>query len=136
MGSGVLRPTTIALNGLILTFSACLIYFVFVYYPSVAQSVRLELPLKRLFADKAVVEADRFPIVTKEFRISYESDSSLYYVFVAGETLDGYVENKSAAQLSLKNTLQTDSLCELKVIYSSGSSLELSGQYKSTSGCN
>lgn len=136
MGVSVFKSMGIALQLLILVFSFCLIYFTFVYYPSVANNITLSLPFKNIFVDKVVVNAEGFPIETNDYKITYETDSSLYYVFVQGDSIDEYVENKLAAQLALKNTLQADSLCDLKIIYTSSNQLEVGSELAATSGCN
>lgn len=136
MGSGILKPTVIALQGLILVFSVSLIYFTFVYYPRVAGQIRLTVPFSNLFVDKVVAGGESFPVETTSYKITYERGSSLYYVFVQGSTLSQYVENKLAAQLALKNTLQADTLCDLNIIYSSVSRLEIPKEYTITSNCD
>lgn len=131
----VLKYSGIALNGLIFVFSVCLLYFVFVYYPNVVKNVRFELPIGQLFAKEVVVDASAFPVISDNFRIDYEEASGLYYVHAAGETVEKFVVNKQAAELSLKNALQTDTLCGQKIIYTAPSSLKGADQYKTTSGC-
>lgn len=135
MGSGVFRPATLALNFLILVFSVSFFYFAFVYYPKAAETARFENPIKNLFKEKVVVSADHFPIVADGFRVTYESESSLYYVFVGGSTISEYVENKASAQFALKNALQSETLCDYKVIYSSTKLEDLADEYKVTTGC-
>jgi len=135
MGTSVNKSMGYAIQALILVFSLCLVYFTFVYYPSVAHKISLSLPFKNIFVDKVVVGAENFPIQTANYRISYATDSSLYYVFVQSATVDKYVENKLAAQLALKNTLQSDSLCDFKIIYTSSVRLELDEGQTQTSGC-
>ncbi|MEK7581489.1 MAG: hypothetical protein AAB512_04345 [Patescibacteria group bacterium] len=136
MDERLLRPSTLALQGLILVFSLCLIYFTFVFYPSVVKEKKFAINFKTPFSSKVVAGAETFPVVTSDYKITYSKDSGIYYMLVQGASIDKYVENKAAAQLTLKNSLSSESLCSEKVIYSSASSLDLPEEYKSTSNCN
>ncbi len=125
----------VAFQGLILVFFAVLVYFTLIYYPNSLNKASLSVTFKPFFKDKVVVNTANFPLVTDSYKITYASDSNLYYVFVEGSTLPVYIDNKLAAQLSLKNTLSLESLCSLKIIYMSVSQIELDQKYTRTSGC-
>ena len=135
MEERLIRPSTIALQVLILVFSFCLIWFTFVAYPTIVKERSFALNFTP-FAPKVVVNAESFPIKTVDYRITREEGSGLYYVIVEGKALDAYVENKNAAQLALKNALASESLCKQKIIYASSAGLQLSGEYTTTSNCN
>ncbi len=106
------------------------------YYPSALSKASLGIAFEPFTKDKVIVNTGDFPVVTDGYKITYASDSDLYYVFLDGSTLPEYIENKVAAQLSLKNILSLETLCNLKVIYASSADLELDQEYTRTSGCN
>ena len=136
MDENLAKPVTIAIQGLILIFALCLVWFVFVYYPGIVRDKNFLLNFQQPFTNKVVAAGASFPIQTKDYRVTYESASNLYYVFLNGSTVNEYVDNKNAAELVLKNALSVETLCSVKVIYSSTSSLDVPAQYKSAPGCN
>lgn len=135
MEESVFKPSTIALQALILIFSFCLIWFAFVTYPKIVKEKSFALSLNP-FTPNVVANVDSFPIKTASYRVTHETGSGLYYVIVEGKAVDTYVENKNAAQLALKNALAVESLCKEKIIYASSAQLQLPGDYTTTSNCN
>lgn len=135
MEEKLIRPSTVALQLLILIFAFCFIWFTFVAYPTIVKEKSFALSFNPFKAD-VVANTDNFPIKTDFYRITHEEGSGLYYVIVEGKALDSYVEYKNAAQLALKNALASESLCKQKIIYASSAGLQLSGEYTTTSNCN
>lgn len=120
-----------ALQLSVLVFTLALVYFAFVYYPSaVRQYKQSSIPgQKPLVAPVSAVTA-KFPIETKNYRITYDEKSNTYYAFITGSKLDAYLLNRNSAQLTLKNALSAETLCTHNVIYASSENLEIPDQYK------
>lgn len=135
MEERLIKPSTIALQMLILIFAFCFIWFTFVAYPKIVKEKSFALTFAP-FTPEVVANVDSFPIKTASYRITHETASGLYYVIVEGKALDAYVENKNAAQLALKNALASESLCKQKIIFVSSVGLQLPGEYATTSNCN
>lgn len=123
------------LQGSILIFSAALVYFAFVYYPrTIRQYESGNFPVQKPFIAPVSAVSVNFPIETDAFRITYETDSESYFVFVGGESLNEYLSNQNGAQLALKSALSAESLCSYNVVYISSANLEVPDRYKD-SGC-
>ncbi len=136
MEENLAKPATVAIQGLILVFAFCLIWFAFVYYPGITHDRNFLQTLKAPFQKKIVASSSSFPIETKNYRITYEQGSNLYYVFLSGDSVNVYVENKNVADLALKNALSVETLCSVKVIYASSANIAVPAQYRNTSNCN
>lgn len=134
MDERIMKPLTIGVQFLILVFAICLVWFTLVYYPDVVRGHKFAFNFVPSI-EKASASGHTFPIDTKNYRISYESGSNLYYAFIQGDTLAQYVENKNAAQLALKNSLEDETLCQENIIYASVSRLNIPEEYRNTSNC-
>ena len=118
-------------------FTGVFLFFMALYWPMLmanrTPTVRENFSLlNNVRAD----DMSGFPITTKEYKISYESRSDTYYVFVAGSTVAQFVENKNSAQLALKNKLMEETLCRKQIIYSSTSGISIPTEFKTTTGCH
>ena len=119
------------LQGSILIFSAALVYFAFVYYPqTIRQYESGNLPVQKSLVAPVSAVSVSFPIETKVYRITYETDSQSYFVFVSGQTLDQFLANQNGARLALKSALSADSLCSYSVVYISSSNLQIPQENK------
>lgn len=123
------------LQGSIVILTIMLFWFAFVYYPKMTydlQSGKI-LPKPTIFTP-VVAQGSRLP-ETPNYRVSYESRSGTYYVFVKGKSLQEFVFNRDNAKLALKNALSTDRLCSFNVIYVASSKLSVPQKYLDNLDC-
>lgn len=116
-------------------FSLALVYFAFVYYPKAVDQYKDAVLPQKPFFPPVVAKNEAFPIETEAYRIVFEESADTYYVFVAGKTLDVYMDNKHAADLALKNALNEMSLCNYAVIYTPTEKLNVPQKYQTRPGC-
>ncbi len=124
------------LQGSIAVFAIALFWFAFIYYPKTVydlQSGKI-IPKPTVFKP-AVAQGTNLPVETANYRISYESRSGTYYVFVNGNNLEEFVYNRDNAKLALKNALSSDKLCSYNVIYVSTAKLSIPQKYLDNSDC-
>lgn len=124
------------LQGSIAVFAIALFWFAFIYYPKITyglQSGRI-IPKPTVFAP-AVAQGSKLPVETANYRVSWESRSGTYYVFVNGKNLEEFVFNRDNAKLALKNALSAGKLCSFNVIYVSTSKLSIPQKYLDNSDC-
>ncbi|GEM_PF-3616856 len=117
-------------------FAVLLFWFAFIYYPKMAYDLQSgkTLPKPTVFTP-AVAQGSRLPVETPNYRVSYESRSGTYYVFVNGKNLEEFVYMRDNAKLALKNALSTDKLCSFSVIYVSVAKLSVPQKYLDNSDC-
>lgn len=124
------------LQGSIAVFAIALFWFAFIYYPKMTydlQNGRI-IPKPTVFTP-AVAQGANLPVETANYRVSWESRSGTYYVFVNGKGLEEFVYNRDNAKLALKNALSADKLCGYNVIYVSTSKLSIPQRYLDNSDC-
>ena len=120
----------------ILSFTLALVYFAFVYYPSVINKFKSgNIPAAQPIFTPVIATAESFPIQTNNYRMTFEEGSETYYVFIYGATLDRYLLNKNSAQLSLKNILAEDSICGYNVVFTSEENIQIPPQYLGNPNC-
>lgn len=128
--------SSLFLQGSIAVFAIALFWFSFIYYPKMAydySSGRI-LPKPTVFTP-AVAQSSKLPVETPNYRVSWESRSGTYYVFVNGKNLEEFVFNRDNAKLALKNALSTEKLCSFNVIYVSAAKLSVPQKYLDNSDC-
>ena len=115
----------------VVVMTLALVWFAFVYYPKVTSEYKTGavLPKKTLYKP-VYAQSTKFPIETSAYRIVYEQKSQTYYVIVAGQKLDEYVFNRDNAKLALKSALSLENLCNLNVIYTSSTGLEIPKEFQ------
>lgn len=119
----------------ILAFGASLVWFAFVYYPKVLDKYKnVPLPTSQSIG-KVSANFSGFPIETTQFRITYEAKPNSYYVFVEGDSLPAFVDNKNRAILALKSALSVESICKLNIFYVSAQRLEVPDNLKISPNC-
>ena len=134
--AGVGRAYTAILQISILVFGASLAWFAFIYYPKVVDRYKnVPLPSTQKFGNVSA-SFSGFPIETKNYRVTYEAKPNSYYVFVEGEDLPAFVDNKNWAILALKSTLSVESVCKLNIFYVSAARLEIPDNLKLSPNCN
>lgn len=124
------------LQGSVVVLGAVLFWFAFVYYPKVVTDFKLGkvLPEKTVF-HPVVASSYSFPVTTSAYKIDYAQKSGIYYVSVAGTTLQEYVFNRDNAKLALKTAISSTSLCNVNVVYVSSSGLDVSARYRAAKDC-
>lgn len=136
-GDGLKRVYTVVIQLSIVVFTGSLLWFAFAYYPKVINKYKnVPLPIVSSTSGKVSASYSGFPIETNAFRITYEGGSNSYYVFVEGDNLPTFVENKNSAILALKTTLSVDSACKLNIFYVSVQKLKINESLKTTPNCN
>ena len=134
--AGLGRTYTAILQISILVFGASLAWFAFIYYPKVVDRYKnVPLPSTQKFGNVSA-SFSGFPIETKNYRVTYEAKPNSYYVFVEGEDLPAFVDNKNRAILALKSTLSVESVCKLNIFYVSAARLEIPDNLKLSPNCN
>ena len=119
----------------ILAFGALLVWFAFVYYPKVIDKYKnVPLPTSQS-SGKVLANFSGFPIETVQFRITYEAKPNSYYVFVEGDSLPTFVDNKNRAILALKSVLSVESVCKVNIFYVSVQRLEIPDNLKISPNC-
>lgn len=121
----------------IFAFTFVFAWFVFVYYPTIVREFKSgKIPQARLVPTAVASDVTRFPIqLAGYYTIEHDVKSPNYYAFIGGSNLAEYVNNKIAAELSLKNALSEDSLCRVNIIFSSTAGLSVPDQYKKVTRC-
>lgn len=121
----------------IFAFTFAFAWFVFVYYPTVVRDFKSgNIPQAHLIPTAVASNVTKFPIqLAGYYSIEHDFKSVNYYAFIGGSNMAEYVNNKIAAELSLKNALSEDSLCNINIIFSSGTGLSVPDQYRKVSGC-
>ena len=133
--AGLGRAYTVILQLSILVFGASLAWFAFVYYPKVVDRYKnVPLPSTQKFGNVSA-NFSGFPIETQNFRVTYEAKPNSYYVFVEGEDLVAFVDNKNRAILALKSVLSVESVCKLNIFYVSSARLEIPDNLKVSPNC-
>lgn len=124
----IMDVTTLALTG-------ALVWFAFVYYPKVINQYKTgNIPNKSIFTPVSA-NAQKFPIETTAYRLTYEDGSQTYYAFVEGNKLDVFEFNRQNAKLALKTALSVENLCSVKVIYVSTSNIKVPTNLSDNSDC-
>lgn len=133
--TGVVRVYNVILQLSILVFGASLVWFAFVYYPKVVDKYK-NVPLPTKSSGNVSANFSGFPIETQTFRITYEAKPNSYYVFVEGDQLPTFVDNKNRAILALKSALSLESVCKLNIFYVSTQRLQIPDSLKVSPNCN
>ena len=118
MNEGYLKVFNGYLQFLIVFFTLSLVWFAFSFYPKEIKKLQPSGISTQSIVNQVAAGGNKFPIETEAFRVVYEQKSNIYYVFVQGQTVSQYKENKIAAQLSLKNALSAETLCGYEIIWS------------------
>lgn len=125
---------TIFIQLSIAVFTLVLIWFSFIYYPSIVKQYEgIGLPQNQIVS--SAINYGDFPIETVEFRLVYEAGSNTYYAFVEGNNVAEFAENKNRATLALKSALSLESVCDLNVIYTSTAKLDVPQELKNPATC-
>ncbi|OGD83370.1 hypothetical protein A3J17_03170 [Candidatus Curtissbacteria bacterium RIFCSPLOWO2_02_FULL_40_11] len=133
LGSGG-KKFTIVLQLSIAVFTISLVWFSFIYYPkAVDRFQNVGLPQSKIIT--AAAASDGFPIETSQFRIVYESEPNTYYVFIEGEDIAEFADNKNSASIAIKSALSLASICELNIIYVSTEDLTVPQDLKNPASC-
>lgn len=133
--AGLAGIHTLIIQISILVFGASLVWFAFIYYPKVLDKYKnVPLPSSQSFG-KVSANFSGFPIETTIFRITYEAKPNSYYVFVEGDTLPVFVDNKNRGILALKSALSLESVCKLNIFYVSTQRLEIPDNLKISPNC-
>lgn len=136
LNNPVYKLYNVFVQGSILVFTLSLVYFAFVYYPRVLGQYRVTTSgIQQQLVAPVAADTGRLPIETENYRISFEADTSTYYAFIEGRTIDDYFLNRNGSQLALKSALSLESLCNLDVVYVSTEDLVIPKQYKSNNNC-
>lgn len=126
---------TVFLQASIGAFAIALFWFAFIYYPKAVDSYKnIPLPIKKT-AGKVSANFNNFPIQTDAFKITYEDGPNSYYVFVNGDNLAQFVEDKNSAVLALKTALSLESVCKLNIFYVSTKRLKIPEDLTASPNC-
>lgn len=126
---------TIAVQLTIAAFTVSLIWFSFIFYPNVVDNFKgVGLPQTQVITSAAAF--GEFPIETEQYRVTYEERSNTYYVFVEGDNLAVFGDNKNRATLAIKSALSLQNVCVLNIIYASVAKLEVPQELKRPASCS
>ncbi|MBI2327899.1 hypothetical protein HYU92_06295 [Candidatus Curtissbacteria bacterium] len=115
----------------LVSLTIALAWFAFIYYPRVVNDYRTGNFPKKLAVAPVSAASKQFPIETNAYRIVFGKSSDTYYVFINGNNLDAYVNNRNSARLALKTALSMDNLCTISVIYVSNALLSVPQRFNS-----
>ncbi|OGD86587.1 hypothetical protein A2164_03470 [Candidatus Curtissbacteria bacterium RBG_13_35_7] len=129
------KITTVILQISIASFTICLVWFAFIYYPQIVKKFqKVGLPQTKVILNIEATSGS-FPIETALYTIKYEKDSNTYYAFINGANSAEFVDNKNSATLALKSLLSVESICNLNVIFASTAGLDLPRELKRPTNC-
>lgn len=136
MESTTMRAYNAILHFSVFAFTFAFVWFVFVYYPNIIREFKSgHIPQAHIVPAAVASNITKFPVEMQGYKIEHDYKSPNYYVIIAGGNLVQYVNNKIAAELTLKNVLSADSLCRTNIIFASAGKLSVPSQYSRPSNC-
>ena len=131
-----MRAYNAVLHFSIFAFTFAFAWFVFVYYPKIVSEFKSgHIPQAHIIPAAVASNITKFPIEMQGYKIEHDYKSPNYNAIISGGDLAQYVNNKIAAELTLKNILSTDNLCSTNITFASAGKLSVPSQYSRAGSC-